>query len=108
MRDKAELKKLALDIYKKQIFGTWQIKDPDMVGSVFMVVAFMDSKMAKQLETENIVHFCEYLNKAGPMSVNGMPTFFSMQTISKSEWDIIVPIIEELQKTESELIEAET
>ena len=105
MRRKNELRKLAIDIYKGQIFGTWQIKNPNNVGAIFMCVLFMDKKMVKKLETQNIVHFCEYLSKAGPMAVNGMPTFCSMQTISRTEWDIIVPIIEKLQKAELELIE---
>lgn len=100
MREATELKKLALDIYKGQVFGTWQIRNPKDVGMVFMCAALMDKKMANKLEVENIVHFCEYLHKAGPRSINGMPTFFSMQIISKSEWDLLVPMIKELQKLE--------
>jgi len=106
MRTEEQLRILAIDIYKGQIFGTWQIERREDVRMVFMAAAFMDKKMAKKLKAENIVHFCEYLDKAGPRSINGMPSFFSMQTISKSEWDFIVPIIKELQKTESELIGA--
>lgn len=104
MRPEEELKKLAIDIYKGHIFGSWNLKSGNDLRTVFMCFAFMDGKTLKKLGKKNIVHFCEYIDKAGPHSINGLPSFFSMQTISKSEWDFIVPIIEKLQKAESELV----
>lgn len=78
-----ELAKLAWDIVSGKIFGSWDIPNPQDVSIVFMVLAFMKPEHAAQLRTNEIAHCYEYLNKAGPRAINGMPSFFSAQFLNK-------------------------
>ena len=98
MRTEQELKQLAIDIIEGKVFGTWNLKHPEDVGSIFMGMIFLDSEQKKKLVSDNIVHFYEYLDKAGPLSVNGMPTFFNMHLLAEEEVDILQSLIEQFRK----------
>lgn len=98
MRTEQEIKQLAIDIVEGKVFGTWNLKHPEDVGMIFMAVNFFSSDQMKKLESDNIVHFYEYLDKAGPMSANSMPTFFSMNYLTEDEVDILQPMVEKLKK----------
>jgi hypothetical protein len=59
-----------------------------MIPRVFMVTLFMDAEHVDPLmkRDDPVAHIWEYINKAGPMAVNGNPTFFSARFISESNW----------------------
>jgi len=96
------LKKLAVDIVDGKVFGSWEIKNADLVGAIFIPLMFM--KEEQKEEHKDVVHYYEYIDKAGPMAVNGMPMFYSMRGITKEELDIIIPLVEEYQKKKKEFI----
>ena len=104
MRTEHELKQLAVDIVEGKVFGTWNLNNPDMVGSVFMGMNFMTQKQADDLQAKEVAHFYEYLDKAGPMSVNGMPTFFSMNYLNKQEAGKLQTLIEDLKRQKAEFL----
>ena len=97
MRTDEELKQIAKDIYAGRIFTDRQIDREENIMSVFMALVFLgcpitDSDveklesltLAKKVQHEAALIF-EYMDKAGPVSVNGMPTFLSFQYLTRDE-----------------------
>lgn len=83
----AEVSTLAKDYYSGHIFGSWQLTgaNSNMMSMVFMILLFLDDITRKQLIHDNSVHCYEYLDKAGPTSCNGYPTFFSCRFITTDD-----------------------
>lgn len=82
-----EIRSLAEELYKGQIFTDRHIRhDPQRtIKSVFMGINFLSDKDLKELRAWNTGLFYEYLSAAGPVSVNGYPTFFSFRILSKDD-----------------------
>ena len=92
--DEKDLRKLALAIADKEIFGSWMIRKGDMermLQSIFMVLLFMDEPLPN-----NVEHFYEYYSSAAPMGVNGYPTFLSVRMINMHDWKKLAPLVNEL------------
>jgi hypothetical protein len=53
--------------------------------TVFMPLAFMDKKALKSMQREKVDFIYEYLDKAGPRAINGMPMFFSCHILTQPE-----------------------
>lgn len=79
-----QVKDLARDLYADKIFGSWMLPESqmDMLFMVFMVLIFMDDIQKKKMKRDNTFFFYEYYDKAGPRSINGMPTFMSCHICS--------------------------
>lgn len=56
------------------------------VPSCFMVLAL--GGLPEQWTEENLGLIWEWIHKAGPIAVNGQPTFFSCNLMSKKDWEI--------------------
>ena len=83
-RTDAKVKELATDLYSDRIFGSWMLpegREMDLI-MVFMVLIFMDDIQKKRMKRDNTFFFYEYYDKAGPRSINGMPTFMSCHILS--------------------------
>jgi len=93
-RSKKVLRTLAGEIADGHVYGTWCLGDRylKLVHSIFMPLIFMD------IDTMpiNAVHFYEYLDKAGPMSVNGQPIFVSFYILVKEEIPYLMKMISRL------------
>lgn len=79
-----ELKLLARDINAGRVFTSNHLPehDQDMLRMIFMMIAFMEPADVDALQANKIAVFYEYLDKAGPRSINGYPSFFSVQTLN--------------------------
>lgn len=99
MMDEKDLKQLAIDVSENKVFGTWQMSESDMnhLQVVFMPFIALSSEQTKKMREDNIIHFYEYYDKAGPRSVNGMPCFFSLCQINKDNWNKVVKYIKEYE-----------
>lgn len=101
MTDK-QLKELAIDFRAGRIFTDRHIQNKTSVSSVFMVLALLNGKQIEDLQADPPGMIYEYMTEACPMSVNGMPTFFSMRSISKEDvkrLDEYIDRLEEAEKT---------
>lgn len=80
-----ELRQIAVDIYDGKIFTSQHLSESEqnLMPMVFMPLALMDRETFKSLSEVGMVY--EYLDKAGPRSVNGCPSFFSMHTLTSDE-----------------------
>jgi hypothetical protein len=52
-----------------------------------MVLALSDKEQLKELQKLDIGMFYEYMDKAGPRSINGMPCFFSVQYLNRGDFE---------------------
>lgn len=75
-----ELKDIAKDIYRNNIFTDWHIENPEDIKLSFMILRFMEKE-----DFEDVGLVYEYMSKAGPRSVNGLPTFMSCRLLNIKE-----------------------
>ena len=84
-----ELKGIAKDLWAGKIFSDRHINslkdDPNVLGMVFMPMVFMSNETRKKLSNLKVSFIYEYLSKASPRSINGMPVFFSCRTLTELE-----------------------
>ena len=81
-----ELKVLAQDIYKGNVFIT---NNPEYIDS------FMPIMLSTTLP-EDIGSIYEYLSEAGPLAVNGRPIFFSCHILTVAETKKVVKYAEKV------------
>lgn len=77
-----EIKKLAEDMYKGLIFTDRHMSNREDIQMVFMPLALMDKELIEELRKNPPGMVYEYLDKAGPMGINGMPMFLSLKMAS--------------------------
>lgn len=97
-----ELKQLARDIHGGNVFTDRHIRPDDrmqMLSMVFMPLVMMDEEniqvVQKRLGDHGMMY--EYMDKAGPRSVNGLPSFFSFHTVGSDDADKVVGYLETLE-----------
>lgn len=88
MKTNEELKQLANDMMAGRIFTDRHVKRPQDLGMVFMLFSLMDNKAMKEFESQEPVMVYEYMDKASPRSINGMPSFFSFHFLTQPEFDV--------------------
>lgn len=77
-----EIKKLAEDMYKGLVFTDRNIQPNEEVQTVFMPLALMGKELIDELRKNPPGMIYEYMDQAGPMSINGMPMFLSFKMVS--------------------------
>ncbi len=95
-----DLKELAQRLYRGEIFCDRNIQPEDrprMLSSVFMVLALAEPKFIKEMQDANIDFIYEEMSKAGPMSVNGYPTFMSCQMLDKGDGQKVMDYYEKIR-----------
>lgn len=82
-----ELRTLAKDLADGKVFTDRHIpeNDPNLLTAVFMILIFLDDKQREEMENDNITLIYEYLDKAGSRSINGCPSFMSLQMLNKDD-----------------------
>lgn len=100
MRTEAELKQIAIDLFDGKIFCDQHIPPDSSLHTmpmVFMpiILGALDQYTGDRKEIGMIF---EYLDKAGPRSINGYPNFFSMQILTQAEWEIAHKYYEEYKE----------
>ena len=77
------LANLAINIVENKVYGTFFFDEhynPDLIFLIFMPLIFVTDEWRTEMKRlyPNGFHLYEYIDKAGPRSINGMPTFMSM------------------------------
>ena len=82
-----EIKELATDVFKEKVFFSTMLDENEMhlLSSVFLPITFMNEPQIEQIKKDNVTAFYEYYDKAGPRSINGLPMFTSMRTITEED-----------------------
>lgn len=94
-----ELENLAQDIVSGQVWSNYN--GPDALQS-FMVLMLMDKEGAEWMKTNNITFAYEYLSQAGPRSMNGKPTFFSVKFLNQADFEKLHVRVTELARLHKE------
>ena len=106
-----EIKKLAVDLKAGIVFTDRHIPEFDPRGLlvVFLPLSFLAEEQrgewVKNIEEERLGLVYEYLDKAGPRSVNGMPQFFSMRMIDTETATKVFAIYDKLVDAEDQVLE---
>lgn len=91
-----ELNQLAIDVTTNKVFMT---QDANVAHSTFMVVlSLLDDKARDEIIAAKPAAFYEYYDKAGPRSVNGYPSFYSVHWIPEDEWKTFYDIYEQKKR----------
>lgn len=92
-------KRFVDDFCSGRVFTMHQVRQQDLVGTLFMPIAFgaLAEYTPKSLK-ENLGTVWEYMNQAGPRALNGYPMFFSCHLMHKKDWEELLPMIEEENK----------
>lgn len=65
---------------------------------VFMPTAFLSKEDIDKMREEDITMFYEFMDKAGPRAINGLPMFTSMHMVSRADHARINAKYDELEK----------
>ena len=85
-----QIKQLIMDVVGGRVFCDFMIPEgqTNTLAMVFMPLALMERKDGLRLmEVDEASMVYEYLEKAGPRSINGMPGFFSFQFLNRADHD---------------------
>lgn len=97
-RKDTELKKIAADLYEGKIFTHTQIKNEQDILMVFMPIALGAFKNWPKENIDKIGLIYEYIDKAGPRSINGYPIFFSFSMINKTDAALVEKFYKKYEK----------
>lgn len=92
---KLNLRSLALDIVEGKVFGSWALRNLNTdLKLVFMALIFCK----KEDIPEDIGAIYEYMDRAGPGTINGMPMFTSCRFLTQAEYNEVCEYIQEIKK----------
>jgi len=80
-----EIKKLADDIYSGLVFTDRHIKNLDDISRVFMPLALLSGAQIEEFKVDMPGMIYEYIDKAGPLSIDGMPMFLSFRCLNQED-----------------------
>lgn len=93
MRTDDELKELGRDLHAGRLFTDQHLRPgdrPEMLLHIFMPLALMEDDQWERWKASGPHVIFEYLDKAGPRSINGYPTFLSVQALTEAEWTVVL------------------
>lgn len=81
------VKKLADDIYRGLVFTDRHVQNPDDISRVFLPLVLLKKEQIEELlaDLPGMIMIYEYMDKAGPMSINGMPIFYSLRLLDQED-----------------------
>ena len=74
-----EIKQVAEDMYKGIVFTDRQLERREDIQSVFVALALMEQEQLDKFNKNPPGMIYEYMDRAGPWAINGMPIFFSFK-----------------------------
>lgn len=92
-----QLRQLCIDIYGGLVFTDRHCHSAQEVGMVFMPIGL--GGLNPEDEPEMIY---EYMDKAGPRSVNGMPMFMSANVMNRADFRAWLPMYEKYIQMQEE------
>lgn len=84
-----DLNQLAKDFVAGKVFTHLQCRIPEDIPAVFTPIALGGLSGMSEEDIHDIGLIYERLDKRGPLSVNGMPSFFSFSLLNKSDFEAL-------------------
>ena len=92
MKTRQELEQLAIDVITNRVFLA---NTAEAIQAAFgVILTVMKPEDVKVLAAKKPTALYEYYDKAGERSINGYPSFLSMNIITQDEWEIFLPILQ--------------
>lgn len=82
----AEIETLAWDFVAGKLFSNLHCEKEE-TPQIFMLLSFLDEGQIEAMRTAKIAFVYEYLSEAGPVSVNGRPSFLSARYLNEDDFD---------------------
>ena len=96
-RTNKEINELAQAIDQGRVFTSAQVNRSEDVSMVFMALALAGPEFSKWAKENDISVVYEFLDKAGPRSINGYPCFFSFRCVSKDDWAKVLALLQKME-----------
>jgi hypothetical protein len=100
-----EIKQLALDVALGKVFGSWMLDHEDEASMCFVVLMLCGPREHAQLRAAGVTAVYEYLDKAGPRTVNGLPSFLSMQLLNQEDQGRLAGAVRRLEDFQRDFLE---
>lgn len=99
-----EIDRIALDLFKGQIFTSAHLKpeDLELFWTIFMPFALHENP-TELLKGVGLVY--EYLEKAGPRTINGYPIFFSAHLLNIEDAEKVLLKYKALEEAAQETLQ---
>jgi hypothetical protein len=81
-----DLRKFVDGAVSGRLFTSAQVADGRLMQSVFMPIFFGVFADWTEEEVKEVGVIWEWMDQAGPRSINGMPMFMSMRLMNKEDW----------------------
>lgn len=102
-RTNKDLKQIAIDMVDGKIFTDQQIRSENNIPMVFMPIMMGCFSKTPKRKLMNIGLVFEYLSEyTCPRSINGMPIFFSLKTLTKWEVSVVDKYIKEYRQVKEQ------
>lgn len=97
-----ELRQLAIDLYHNRVFTSGHMTKDELQGGmifhVFIPLALATKEQRQEIMAAEPFLFYAYYRDAGPMCVNGLPTFFSVSLLTFEEAQRMAVFHEQYEK----------
>ena len=98
-----DIKQLAMDIHAGRVMTSQHVPESENIRLVFMAAALSGPEYGKWLLENDVVVFYEYMDKAAPMSINGLPQFLSHKHLDRSDWERVLEKLSKIEKAMEDL-----
>ncbi len=101
-----ELKQIAVDLFHGKIYTDRHIPKNELNGmlTVFRPLGFMKPEALKKMQDAMPGMIYEYLDKAAPRCINGMPSFLSCQMLSQDDTKTVLEMNKKLEEAQKEAL----
>lgn len=102
-----ELKQIAQDMVAGKVFTDRHIQQGMSPNMVFLPLLFLNEKQVQVfqqgVDDGRVFMIYEYMDKAGPRTMNGMPQFFSYRILNKEQTEKMIDYYEKIKKAIEEV-----
>ena len=93
-----EVRQLAEDMFKGLIFTDRNVQIKEGIPKVFVPLMLMGKEFINELQEIPVGMIYEYMDKAGPRSINGMPIFMSFKFIDVKDQKKVIEIYNKIRE----------
>ena len=100
---KEQLKNIARDCYRGDIFTSIQIQNPNDIATVFMPLMLMNPDQTQGMYQNKPHMYYAYMKDAFPRGVNGYPCFMSVAYLNKEETELFRKYYKQIEEAIDEI-----
>ena len=103
LKPKQFLKELAQQVYRGEVFTSFQIHDPNDIPTVFMPLMLMTPDMGQGMPQDKPWRFYAEMKDRFPSGINGYPCFGSVAYLNREEAEIFDDYYKKIEKAINEV-----